>query len=89
MRISWEILIKIVGYTAAFCTTFAYLPQAIKTIKTKHTADIALPMVILLEIGIFIWLIYGILVEDYPIIGANAITLIFTTIILVMKLKYK
>jgi len=89
MRIYLDLIIKIVGYTAAFCTTFAYLPQAIKTIKTKHTADIALPMVILLEIGISIWLVYGILINDYPIIAANAITLIFTTIILVMKLKYK
>ena len=89
MRNYLELLIKIVGYTAAFCTTFAYLPQAIKTIKTKHTADLALPMVILLEIGIITWLFYGILINDYPIIAANALTLVFTTIILVMKLKYK
>ncbi|CAN5569415.1 SemiSWEET transporter [soil metagenome] len=84
-----DLTIKIIGYIAAFCTTFAYLPQAIKTINTKHTADLSLPMAILLEIGIFIWLIYGILINDYPIIGANAVTFIFTTIILVMKLKYK
>lgn len=84
-----DLFIKVIGYTAAFCTTFAYLPQAIKTIKTKHTADLALPMVILLEIGIFIWLIYGIFIHDLPVTIANAVTLIFTTIILVMKLKYK
>ena len=81
-------LITILGFVAAFFTTFALLPQGLRAIKTKHTKDLSLPMVIMMEAGIILWLVYGIIINDMPLVFANGIGTIFATINLVMKLKY-
>ena len=81
--------ITVLGLIAAFFTTVSYLPQAIKTIKTKQTKDLSLGMYLILTIGVLLWLVYGFLVKDIPIIFANAITLLFTGIILILKIKYR
>ena len=78
----------IIGTIAACLTTAAFIPQAIKTLKEKSTKDISLLMYSLFVIGIICWLIYGIYLLEWPIIIANGVTLIFATIILIMKLKY-
>ncbi|APJ05158.1 hypothetical protein AXG55_10275 [Silvanigrella aquatica] len=75
-----------VGYLAAFLTTFSFLPQAIKTIRTKCTEGISAVMYSLFTIGIFFWLVYGILVEDIIIISANFVTFIFAFIILFISI---
>ncbi|MEO8231679.1 MAG: SemiSWEET transporter [Ignavibacteriota bacterium] len=75
------------GYLAALCTTVAFIPQSIKVYKTKHTKDISLGMFSLLNAGLVFWLIYGLILNSYPIILANALTLIFAVYILVIKLK--
>lgn len=80
--------ITILGFVAAFFTTFALLPQGLRAIKTKHTKDLSLPMVIMMEVGILMWLVYGIIINDMPLVFANGIGTIFATINLVMKLKY-
>ena len=80
--------ITLLGLAAAVCTTISYLPQAIKTIKTKHTEDLSLGMYTVLTTGIFLWLLYGIFTKDSPIIFANSITFIFTSTILFMIIKY-
>lgn len=77
------------GLIAACLTTFAYLPQSIKAIRTKHTKDISFPMVLMLELGLITWLIYGILINSIPIIAANTVSIGFMTIILIFKIKYK
>lgn len=82
-------LATILGTIAAVCTTVAFLPQAIKTIKTKHTKDLSLGMYALLNIGILLWFIYGLLIKEAPVYLANGITLILTAIILILILKYK
>ena len=82
-------LFTIIGLFAATCTTISFVPQAIRTIKTKHTKDLSLVMYLIFTIGIFSWLVYGILVKDLPLIIANAITLLFTSTILILKIKYK
>lgn len=79
----------IVGLVAAFFTTFAYLPQSIKAIRTKHTKDLSLNMLIMLEIGLITWLIYGLLINSIPVIAANTVSIVFMTIMLIMKIKYK
>ena len=79
---------ELIGFIAATLTTSAFIPQAIKVYKTKHTKDISLWMFIVLSIGIFSWLIYGILLNSLPIILANVITLILSIFILTNKLKY-
>ena len=81
--------ITIIGYLAAFGTTASFLPQAIKTIQTRDTSGISLPMYILFTVGTLLWLIYGVMSPSLPVAVANAITLIFATTISVYKIKYK
>lgn len=79
----------VIGLIAASCTTAAFLPQAIRIIRTKHTKDISLAMYLIFSTGVFCWLIYGVLMRDIPIIAANLITFIFSFTILVLKIRYK
>jgi MtN3 and saliva related transmembrane protein len=81
--------VTVIGLIAAACTTFAYVPQAIKIIKTKDTKSLSLIMYVIMTVGIMLWLSYGILLKDLPIIIANTVTLIFAGIILVLKIKYR
>ncbi|MBX9839236.1 MAG: SemiSWEET transporter [Silvanigrellaceae bacterium] len=71
-----------IGYLAACLTTFSFLPQAIKTIKSKCTKGISIVMYSMFTTGIFFWLLYGFLINDFIIILANLITFIFASIIL-------
>jgi MtN3 and saliva related transmembrane protein len=82
-------LVTLLGLAAAFCTTISFLPQAVKTIKTKNTSGISLSMYAVFTTGTFLWFMYGIFSNDIPIIIANGITLIFAGIILGFKVKYK
>ena len=84
-----DFIIKYIGYFAAFCTTFAFLPQAIKVYQTKSTKDISLYMFLIFTIGVLSWLVYGLIINDLPIILANAITLILSFFILIYKLRFK
>ncbi len=80
--------ITIIGLVAATCTTIAFFPQILQVYRTKQTRDLSLSTFILLTTGIFLWLIYGILLESLPIILANSITLIGCLYIVIMKIKY-
>ena len=81
-------LILVLGLVSACLTMFAFLPQLIKIIRTKHTKDLSLFMLIMLEVGISGWLAYGILISDPPIIVANSVSVTLLTIILILKIKY-
>ena len=72
----FDFVLKYIGFFAALCTTIAFLPQALKVWKTKSTKDISLYMFIIFTIGVFSWLVYGIIISDLPIILANVVTLI-------------
>lgn len=76
---------EIIAYLAAFFTTIGYLPQAIKTIKTKDTKAISFWMYLLSLIGVIFWLIYGIMISSYPIILKNVMLIILGGIILAIK----
>ena len=78
-----------IGMIAAICTTVSFIPQAVKTIRTKNTTAISSVMYSLFTFGTLMWLEYGFLCDDIPIIIANAITLILAAIILYYKLRYK
>lgn len=80
-------LTTIVGLLAATGTTTAFIPQVLQIIKTQNTKGISLFMYIIFTIGITLWLTYGILLNDIPIIVANAITLILALTILFLKVK--
>ena len=81
--------IAILGYLAGTLTTAAFLPQVIQTWKTKSTKDISLGMFISFCTGVFLWLVYGILIESSPVIITNLATLLLAMIILSLKIKYK
>jgi MtN3 and saliva related transmembrane protein len=78
-----------IGLIAAAFTTVSFIPQAIKTIKTKNTSGISMDMYSLFSFGTLLWLIYGITDDNLPVIIANAITLVFAVIILVYKIRHK
>lgn len=77
-----------IGSAAATLTTTAFIPQAWKVWRTRHTADISLGMYALFTLGVAMWLIYGVLLESWPIIIANCITLLLAGLVLVMKIKF-
>ena len=81
--------IDIIGFLAGTFTTLALVPQAVKACKTKHTKDISFGWILILTIGVFLWLAYGILINSLPIIIANGLTLILSLIVLILKMKYK
>jgi len=76
------------GYVAATLTTVAFLPQTIKTLRTKDTRGISLRMYVVFTAGVAMWLWYGFVLQSWPMILANAVTLALSTSILVMKLRW-
>lgn len=81
--------ITYLGLLAGALTTISLLPQVLKTWKTKSAGDISFWMFFILFVGIFCWLIYGIILNDLPLILANSISLTLNSIIIYFKLKYK
>ena len=81
-----DIFFKILGYIAAASTTIAFVPQMISVVKTRDTRSISLGMYIIFIFGIICWLTYGIYKVDWPIIIANAVSAVFSSIILVFKI---
>jgi len=77
------------GLIAGTLTTIAYLPQLIKTWKSKSADDLSWSMLITLCVGIVLWLVYGVYVHDIPVICANVVTLVFSSIILALKIRYQ
>ncbi|NCO76041.1 MAG: hypothetical protein GW795_04200 [Cyanobacteria bacterium] len=82
-------LVTIIGLMAGFLTTISFLPQVIKTWRSRSAKDLSLSMFLSFCIGVFLWLIYGILLGDVPIIISNTVTLILAGTILFFKVKYK
>lgn len=80
---------ELIGYAAAFLTTASFVPQALHTFKTKDVRGISLGMYSAFVVGITLWLVYGLLLNAWPLIVANAVTLTLATAILAMKLKYR
>lgn len=77
-----------IGLLAGFCTTISFLPQVIKTWRTRHTADLSLGMFLVFTIGCILWLTYGILTQEIAIILPNAVTIVLSAFILACKLRY-
>ena len=80
---------EIIGFIAAVCTTFAFLPQVIKVWKTKQTKDLSMRMYIIMFIGICLWFVYGSRINSLSIILANIVTgfLVFTILVYIFKGK--
>jgi MtN3 and saliva related transmembrane protein len=82
-------MIDTIGYLAAFLTTFSFVPQALKTFRTRDVSGISLAMYGSFTAGVALWLVYGLLLSAWPIVIANVITLSLAISILLMKLKYR
>ena len=80
--------IEFFGYFAAILTTAAFLPQLIKTIKTKTADDISLITLIMFISGVGAWIIYGYKISSLPILFANLVTFILNLFILISKIYY-
>jgi len=81
--------VDLLGYAAAFLTTASFVPQAWKVIRTRETHALSLAMYVMFSSGVALWLTYGILLESWPLIAANCVTLLLALIILVMKIREK
>jgi len=82
-------MIELIGYFAALCTTLSFVPQAVKTIKTRDTSGISLWMYLIFTVGVFLWLVYGFIIGNHPLLIANAVTFVLAVTILGFKIKYK
>ncbi len=79
--------VEVVGMVAGLLTTIAFVPQVLKTWRTRSARDFSLPMLLLFTVGIALWLAYGLLLGQVPIILPNVVTLVLTAYILAVKLK--
>ena len=77
------------GYVAAVLTTLAFVPQALKTIRSRETHAISLGMYVVFTIGVGFWLAYGIALRSWPMIVSNIVTLGLSATILGLKLRYR
>ena len=85
MELNW---VEYIGLAAGTLTTAAYLPQGYKTWRTKAVGDISLVMYTAMTAGVFLWMVYGILLKAPAVIAANAVSLALVGGMLRLKLKY-
>ena len=76
------------GYAAATCTTLSFIPQAVKTIRSRDTSGISLWMYVVFTFGIACWFGYGVFLQSWPMIVSKAITFLLSSTILRLKLKH-
>jgi len=81
-------LIHWIGGFAAVLTTLCWLPQAVRVVRYKDTRAISLVTNLIFAGGILLWLVYGLALDNWPLIAANGISMIFTLIIIAMKLRH-
>jgi MtN3 and saliva related transmembrane protein len=77
-----------VGSLAAVCTTLCWLPQAVKIIRERRTEGISLVTQSVFTLGTALWAVYGLLLNNRPVLYANMVTLAFALTILILKLRY-
>lgn len=82
---TWVLL----GMVAGMLTTVGFIPQIVRGYRTKKMDDVSLFMPILLSAGMGLWLGYGLVLNDLPIVFWNAVALTFNLVIVALKLKYK
>ncbi|HEX9201410.1 MAG TPA: SemiSWEET transporter [Acidobacteriaceae bacterium] len=80
--------VEVLGFVAAICTTAAFLPQLVRIVRLRSARDVSLPTFLLLSVGVFLWLLYGLYIGSRPVIASNVVTLVLSVSILVLKLRY-
>lgn len=81
--------IQLLGLLAGSCTTAAFIPQVVKTWKSRSAKDLSLGMFSIFCAGVVLWLVYGLLIMDIPVIIANLVTLVLASFLLILKLRWK
>lgn len=80
---------EMIGYFSAFLTTFAFVPQAYHSWKTRDLSGVSLPMYSLFTAGVLGWIVYGLKISSLPVILANIVTLLLACMVLWLKLKHR
>jgi len=81
--------VTLIGLLAGTLTTIAFIPQLQQTWRTRSAQDVSLGMLLTFIVGVFLWLVYGLLLGALPIILANLVTLVLTLAILILKVRYR
>ena len=81
--------VKIVGFIAGALTTIAFIPQVVKTYQSKSAKGLSLGMFGIYWLGTICWLSYGILIQDFPVITANTVSVVLASTLLFFKFRYK
>jgi len=79
--------ITVIGLIAAFCTTTAFVPQVVQILRTGNVDGISLQMYAIFTLGVAMWLTYGLIMNDLPMILANLVTLVLASMVLALTLK--
>ena len=80
---------ELLGYVAAACTTFAFLPQVVRVWRTRSARDISLAMYLVMVAGIALWILYGLRIHSSPLVAANAVSLRLAGAVLAGKLRFE
>ena len=78
-----------IGTVAAVLTTASFVPQVLQTLRTKDVSGISLSMYSVFVVGVSLWLVYGLMLDAWPVVISNAITVSLAICILAMKLRYR
>ena len=78
----------ILGIVAGTLTTISFIPQVIKIYNTKDAKDLSIATFCIFSCGVFLWLLYGIVTREWPIVLANGVTFILILLIIAMKVRY-
>jgi len=80
---------NLLGMAAGTLTTVAFVPQVLKTWRSKSAGDVSYGMFLIFSSGVFLWLLYGLAIGATPIVVANAVTLVLALTMLVLKRLYR
>lgn len=80
---------KIIGFIAGIFTATSMLPQFVKILKDKKADDISIPMLLILLTGVILWIYYGVMKDDWPIIITNAFSLLLNIGTIILRIKYR
>lgn len=74
-----------VGYAAGAMTVIAFVPQVLKTWRSRSASDVSLAMYLIFAFGVFLWMVYGIVIHSTPVVAANAVTFLLALTMIVFK----
>lgn len=80
--------VKVLGFLAAFLTTAAFVPQVWTSWRTRDTRSISLGMFCTMTVGVLLWLVYGLLIGDAPLVAANGCAFILSLTVLILKIRH-